>query len=191
MGPTPRRSGGLNENRASELARTLCEEHRLSHGARRPGDPCVDEFDCLPYPESTTAEGEAWSHIMTCVDGECREQPASIPADYDAPCTPDVGVATNISVGSGVVTRGSCENAQCSITPFTGLARCTMQCELDADCPAGSLCRSQAIGPIANIYDFGSGWFCTPRCQDTGTCEAASETKKGGVAFPAPSDPTG
>lgn len=172
---TPRLGAGGNDSRPSERAHMLCEEYRLLRGARRPGDDCGDEFDCLPYPESTTAEGEAWPHLMACVDGKCREQAASIPADYDAPCTPDIDVDTTVFVGSGLVTRGSCANGQCSIIDPSGLARCTMQCERDADCPVGSSCRAQPIGAIVNLYDHGVGSFCAPTCREAGSCDAMSE----------------
>lgn len=174
LGPEPRLAGGGNENRPSELAHTLCEEYRLLHGARRPGDPCGDEFDCLPYAESATGQGEAWPELMACVDGTCREQAPITPADYEAPCMADV-VEWTAGMISGVVMRGSCDNGQCSIADSSGVGHCTMQCQADADCPAGSSCRTQAIGRIVNFYDHGSGSFCAPTCRDTGTCDVMSE----------------
>jgi len=173
MGAIPRLGGGGNLNRPTELARTLCEEYRIVHGSRRPGDACIDEFDCLPYPESESGQGDPWPHVLACVDGECREQAPAVPADYDAPCAPEVVRDTSSFGGPGTVTRGNCSNGQCSLDG-SGSGRCTMQCEVDADCPEGSSCKAQAIGPIVNLYDHGSGAFCIPACRETGTCDAMS-----------------
>jgi hypothetical protein len=158
---------GTSEEQARELGHTLCEEYRLLQGARRPGDPCNTEFDCLPYAAGSPRDGMSWPDLMTCVDNECRERAPSVPGDLGAACTPDASpeAASGYSA-QGIVVPGSCENSLCNIAndvPGTP-GHCTLQCKDDAGCPRGWVCWNLSIGPIVDPYSFGSGNFCVDPC---------------------------
>jgi hypothetical protein len=159
---------GTTEAQAHEVSHTLCEEYRLLSGARRPGDPCSADYDCLPYAPGSAKDGMPWPELMSCVAGECREAAPTVPEDFGAPCTPDAPPAPASAYSAqGIVVPGSCENGLCNVGNELGndaVGRCTLQCENDAGCPGGWVCWSLSIGPIDDPYSFGTGNFCVDPC---------------------------
>jgi hypothetical protein len=165
------------EESARERSHIVCEEYRLSHGPRRPGDRCELEYDCLSYPESTAPQGLPWPRLMRCVDGTCQERAASVPSDFGAACAaeqPPVGV----NLGSpGVVVKGGCDNGICNLhDDGSGAERagaCSMQCVEDADCPAGSVCRALMLGVYDDFYNAAFASVCVDACAGASPCDAA------------------
>jgi len=159
---------------ALERSHVVCEEYRLSHGPRRPGDACQLEYDCLSYPESTPTQGLPWPRLMRCVDGTCQERDANVPSDYGAACAaeqPPVGV--NLG-GPGVVVKGGCESGICNLRDDGSGANtagvCSMQCVEDADCPAGSACRALMLGVHENFYNAAVANVCVDACAGASPC---------------------
>jgi hypothetical protein len=161
------RADSTSEAQAREVAHTLCEEYRLLEGARRPGDACSAEFDCLPYAAGSPRDGMSWPDLMTCVDNECRERAPSVPTDFGEPCTPDAPPEAAAGYSEqGIVVPGSCENGLCNVANDVPASpgHCTLQCKDDAGCPRGWVCWNLSIGPILDPYSFGSANFCVDPC---------------------------
>lgn len=175
QGPEPEYIADGRIESQLEQFHVVCEEYRLSHGPRRPGDTCQVDYDCLSYPESTPTQGLPWPRLMRCVDGTCQERDASVPSDYGAACTaeqPPVGV----NLGSpGVVVKGGCDNGVCNLRDDgSGGERagvCSMQCVEDADCPAGSVCGQLTVGVYDSPYDAAFASVCVDACAGLGRCE--------------------
>jgi hypothetical protein len=167
---------GVDSTEAAETSRILCEEYRVEHGARRPGDSCDNDFDCLPFLEAKPPDGTPWSAAMSCVDGVCREQVPEVPADFGAPCTPNAPLGPSDAVSQvGIVVEGTCEHTLCNIRDSVpgDPGRCTMQCTDDAGCPRGAACTAVSIGPILNLYAFPSAKVCLDPCNWT-DCSAST-----------------
>ncbi|HTV25885.1 MAG TPA: hypothetical protein VMG12_44615, partial [Polyangiaceae bacterium] len=50
---------GIDYRDVVETGERLCEEYRIEHGARRPGDGCGSDFDCLPFLPGAPPDGTA------------------------------------------------------------------------------------------------------------------------------------
>lgn len=178
QGPEPEYRDDGPAASAPERSHVVCEEYRLSHGPRRPGDACQVDYDCLSYPESTPTQGLPWPRLMRCIDGSCQERDASVPSDYGAACTAEQPPVASVGV-RGVIVKGGCDNGICNLSDDgtgTGEGRagvCSMQCVENADCPAGSVCLRQTIGVYESFYNAAFASVCIDACAGIGQCGEA------------------
>jgi hypothetical protein len=180
---------GIDYSSVVESGHRLCEEYRIERGARRPGDACGTDFDCLPFPPEAPADGAPWPQMMGCVAGVCREQAPETPADFGAPCTPTRPlVAADAYSLSGIVVAGTCEHALCNIRDMVpgDPGRCTMQCSDDSGCPPGSVCTGVTIGTIVDVYHSPGAKVCLDPCITTacGVGVPDAGTTDGGTPSP-------
>lgn len=117
-----------------------------------PGAACAQDADCRPAHSSVAR--------LTCVSGKCVEAarlPA--PASYGQTCA-----LTDVSyVPSGLVLVEAPSCPLCLISKQEGSCFaqvCSMACELDEDCPEGSVCSCHTFE--STVDNDGQRLFCAP-----------------------------
>ncbi len=107
------------------------------------GDPCVSNDDCAE-PLSCYSDGEnAYCTQMGCDTG------ATCPAPMV--CTmigvSGVCVLPLAPVGAACITAADCQTGAC--LQFNGDGFCTLACDRDVSCPAGTFCTTSDTGALA------------------------------------------